>query len=142
MKRVEELKRRGELVVEASLEAIREAARLTLGVTTKEVREDNKIIFTYESPVCPPRIIVKEIEAGKYHVTSSSLCSIPECPYWERCAKIDSERLRIFEIILNKIMGKKTTIMAMYEWLPERVKEEELEKLIDRLIRRPKPEEL
>ncbi|MCS7365247.1 MAG: hypothetical protein NDF54_07425 [archaeon GB-1867-035] len=140
--RIEELKKRGELIVEAPLEILREAAKLTLGISVMEIRENDKIIFTYDSPVCPPRIIAKEIEPGKYHVISSNKCSISDCPYWEKCARIDTERLRIFEIALNKLLGKKGKITSRYEWLPERVKEEELEKLIDRLIRKPKPEEL
>ncbi|RLE52110.1 MAG: hypothetical protein DRJ26_04000 [Candidatus Methanomethylicota archaeon] len=140
--RIEELKKRGELVVEAPLEVLREAAKITLGVSVKEIREDNKIIFTYDSPVCPPRIILTEIEPGKYHVISSNKCSIPDCPYWESCARSDTERLRIFEIVIKKLLGEKKILESRYEWLPERVREEELEKLIDRMIRRPKPEEL
>jgi|GEM_PF-1320215 len=142
MERIEELKKRGELIVEAPIEILREAARITLGIGVKECREDDNIVFTYESPVCPPRIIAKEIEPGKYHILSSNKCSIPDCPYWERCAKLSTERLRIYEIALNKLLGKDKILKARYEWLPERVKEEELEKLIDRLISRPKPEEM
>ena len=107
MSKIEELKKRGELIVEAPLQYIAEAARIALGVAVKEVRENKEIIYTYESPVCPPRIIVKEIEPGKYHVTSSSKCTIPDCPYWEKCARVDSERLRIFEIALDKIFKSK-----------------------------------
>lgn len=127
--RIEELKKRGELIVEAPLEILREAAKLTLGISVMEIRENNKIIFTYDSPVCPPRIIAKEIEPGKYHVISSNKCTIKDCPYWERCARTDTERLRIFEITLNKLLGKKGKITSRYEWLPEKSKRRRIRKV-------------
>ena len=54
MKENERLKNVGELVVKAPLEALRKAARVTLGITVREIREDGKIIFTYDSPLCHP----------------------------------------------------------------------------------------
>ncbi|MEM3615712.1 MAG: hypothetical protein QXX09_03580 [Candidatus Methanomethylicia archaeon] len=127
---------KGELIVEADMEALREAAKIVFGASIKEYVEDGKTIFTFETPLCPPRIIVEEIKPRRYHITSQSKCSIKDCPYWERCARIDSERLRTYEIALKRILGERVLIESKYKWLPERVREEEIEKVIDKIIRK------
>lgn len=126
----------GELIIEAPLEVLREAARVLFGALLKEEKEDRKIVFTYDAPVCQPKIIVEEIGKGKYRVTCRSLCSIGNCPYWDRCVRIDNERLKSYEIALKKILGEEIIKKAEYKWIPERVKEEEVEKLIDKIISR------
>ena len=109
---------------------------MTLGITVREIREGGKIIFTYDSPLSPPRIIARELESEKYHITSSSKCSINDYPYWERCAKLDAEKLKIFENVLKKILGKTTMIKSSYKWMLERINEDEIDEIIERLIRK------
>jgi hypothetical protein len=125
----------GELIVEANMETLREAAKVVFGASLKEYVEDGKTIFALESPICQPRIIVEKIAEGKYRITCRSKCMIKDCPYWERCVKIDNERLKTYEIALRKIMGKDIVKERKYTWIPERVREEEIEKIIDRIIR-------
>lgn len=125
----------GELIVETNMETLREAAKIVFGASLKEYEEDGKTIFTLEVPVCPSLIVVEKITEGKYRVTCRSKCMIEDCPYWERCVKIDNERLKTFEIALKKIMGAEIVKERKYTWVPERVKEEEIEKVIDRIIK-------
>jgi hypothetical protein len=125
----------GELIVEANMEILREAAKIVFGASLKEYVEDGKTIFTLEVPVCPSLIVVEKVAEGKYRVTCKSKCMIKDCPYWERCVKIDNERLKTYEIALRKIMGVEAVKERKYTWIPERVKEEEIEKIIDRMIK-------
>jgi len=127
---------KGELIVEGSIEKLREAARIMFGASLREEAYNGNIVFTIETPVCPPRIIVEKIGEGKYKVTCQSKCSISQCPYWERCVRIDNERLKAYEITLRKIIGVEAIKEAKYIWIPERLKEEEMEKIIDKLITR------
>lgn len=129
---------KGELVVEASIETLREAARIMFGASLKEEVDNGKIIFTFETVVCPPRIIIEDIGGGKYKVTCQSKCSISQCPYWQRCIEVDNERLKAYEITLRKLIGDKAIRETKYRWTPERIKEEEMEKIIDKLITRGK----
>jgi hypothetical protein len=125
----------GELIVEANMDTLREAAKIVFGASLKEYVENGKTIFTLEVPVCPSMILIEKIAEGKYKITCRSKCMIKDCPYWERCVKIDNERLKTFEIALRKIVGAKAVKESKYTWTPERVREEEIEKIIDRIIR-------
>ena len=44
--------------------------------------------------------------------------------------------IKIFENVLKKILGKTAMIKSSYKWMPERIDEEEIDEIIERLIRK------
>ncbi|HYB92775.1 MAG TPA: hypothetical protein VED00_01350, partial [archaeon] len=78
MSEIEELKKRGELVVDASLIEIRDAASITLGMMN-ESQEDDTVVFTAQSAICPSQIKAKKIGENRYHVYTTSVCNIKDC---------------------------------------------------------------
>lgn len=96
-----------DLVVESTLENITEAVRRVLGNYTQSVGVNGEIIFIGVREICPPIIKVRSICEGRYAIISTSRCDIRDCSYWERCAKLDAERLEILKGEILKLAGKK-----------------------------------
>lgn len=96
-----------DLVVESTLENITEAVRRVLGNYTQSVGVNGEIIFIGVREICPPIIKVRSICEGRYAIISTSRCDIRDCSYWERCAKLDAERLETLKGEILKLAGKK-----------------------------------
>jgi len=136
MSEVEELKKRGELVVEVSLEDIRKAAAMTLGMMT-EKQEGDITVFTARSVVCPSQVKAKFVNKGTYHIFTTSLCTVKDCTYAVECIRLDNERLEAFRRNLEKVVGRLLKVEVKYEWRPERVREDEkLRSILERVLER------
>jgi hypothetical protein len=136
MTKAEELKKRGELVVHAPSSRIYDAVQIVLGAGAEIETKGDTITFTARSVVCPSQIVVRKLGEEEFHVVATSKCTIKNCPYWERCAEMDAERLLTFEITLNKLLGKGAVKEARYTWKPELGKEVELQKILARFLRK------
>ena len=136
MKKAEEFKKQGELVIKAPLSILHDAARIVLGAGVDAETKGDTVIFTAKSVVCPSQIVLTKLGKEQFHVVATSKCTIKNCPYWERCAEMDVERLLTFEITLNKLLGKEAVTEAQYTWKPELGKEAELQKTLGRFLRK------
>jgi len=131
-----ELKKRGELVVDASLIEIRTAAGMTLG-TMNESREDDTVVFTARSAVCPSQIKAREISEDRYHVYTTSICNIKDCTYWLECVRLDNSRLDTFISNIEKLTGRRLKIEMHYGWESGLAKEDEkLKGILERVLER------
>lgn len=138
MKKAEEFKKRGQLVIQAPLSSVYDAVQIVLGAGVDAETRGDTVTFTAKSVVCPSQIVLRKLGNEQFHVVATSKCMIKNCPYWERCAEIDVERLLTFEITLNKLIGKEAVTEAQYTWKPELGKEAELQKTLGRFLRKVK----
>lgn len=136
MKKAEELKKRGELVIQAPVSSVYDAVQIVLGAGVEVEEKEDTVTFTAKSVVCPSQIVLRKLGEDQFHVVATSKCMIKDCPYWERCAEMDAERLLTFEITLNRLLGKEAVTKAHYTWKPELGKEAELRKILERFLRK------
>lgn len=142
MSEIEELKKRGELVVDVPLEDLRKAATMTLGMMT-ESQEGNITVFTARSVVCPSQVKAKLVDKDTYHIFTTSLCTVEDCTYALQCIRLDNERLEAFRRNLEKVIGRPLRVEVRYEWRPERIREDEkLKTILERVLERKKGEEI
>jgi len=134
MTKSDESKKRGELVIQAPLMRVYDAAQIVLGAGMDAETKGNMVTFTAKSAVCPSQIVLRKLGEEQFHVVATSKCMIKNCPYWERCAEMDAERLLTFEITLNKLLGKGAVTEAHYTWRPELGKDAELQKTLSRFL--------
>jgi len=123
-----------DLVVESTLELISNAIRKILGNYSQNMEANGEIIFTGIREVCPPIIKVRSIGEGKYAIISTSKCSVKDCSYWERCVKLDAERLEALRKELLKLADEKAKKQALKwpietEGVDEKIIEKAYEKL-------------
>lgn len=136
MTKAEEFKKRGELVIQAPLGSVYDVVQIVLGAGVEVETKGDTVTFTAKSVVCPSQIVLRKLGEEQFHVVATSKCMIKNCPYWERCAEMDAERLLTFEITLNKLLGKGAVTEAHYTWKPELGKEAELQKILARFLRK------
>lgn len=136
MTKAEELKKRGELVIQAPVSSVYDAVQIVLGAGVEREEKGDTVTFTAKSAVCPSQIVLRKLGEDQFHVVATSKCMIKDCPYWERCAEMDAERLLTFEITLNRLLGKGAVTKAHYTWKPELGKEAELRKILERFLRK------
>jgi hypothetical protein len=121
-----------EFVVEATLELISNAIRRVLGNCSQDVG-DGEIIFTGVREVCPPIIKVRSIGGGRYVIISTSKCSVKDCSYWERCVKLDVERLEALRRELLKLADETKKQALRWPIETEGVSEKIIEKAYERM---------
>lgn len=136
MTNAEEFKKRGELVIKAPFSTVHDAVQIVLGAGVEVETKGDMVTFSAKSVVCPSQIVLRKLGKEQFHVVATSKCMIKNCPYWERCAEMDAERLLTFEITLNKLLGKTAVTEAQYTWKPELGKEAELQKTLGRFLRK------
>lgn len=123
-------------VVKAPLEIILLAAIDVLGENVEEKREGGEVVLTAKSVVCPPLVRIRRVSEDTYEVVTTSHCDIKDCTYWERCAKLDGERQALLVKTIDELVKRKEDIGRLLLWLPERVDEVSLAKVVDRIMGR------
>ncbi len=124
------MKANRDLVVEAALENIVEAVRRVLGNYNQSIGDSGEMIFTGVREMCPPIIKVRSICKGRYTIVSTSRCDIKDCSYWERCVKLDAERLETLRRELLKLARREVEKQVL-KW-PIGVEEAE-EKIVEKV---------
>ncbi|MEM1537923.1 MAG: ATP cone domain-containing protein [Candidatus Nezhaarchaeales archaeon] len=123
-------------VVNVPLEIILLAAVDVLGENVEEKRENDEIILTAKSSICPPLIKIRRVGEDTYEVITTSRCDIKDCTYWERCARLDGERQSLLVKTINELAERTAATFKLLRWTPERVDEISLAKVIDRITSR------
>lgn len=125
-----------DLIVEASFETIVKAIKKVLGdYNQSEEDSGREVVFTGLRETCPPVIKVRRIDGGKYVIISTSKCSVRDCSYWERCLKLDAERLEVMRRELLGLTSREGDRKTALRWFSgvERVDEKVIEKAYEKV---------
>jgi hypothetical protein len=94
-------------IIEAKIEIILQAAREILGGDPKEEKvDDGTIVLTKNVSQCPPQIRIKPVDKNKFRVVSTSLCSIKDCDYWQRCEELDNGNMQELKETVAELQGR------------------------------------
>ncbi|RLF16543.1 MAG: hypothetical protein DRJ97_00635 [Thermoprotei archaeon] len=132
--RLEVVRMREGLRVKAPLSLVKEVAREVLGWDVEEKREGQRIVLTARSLLCPPQVIIEEVDKDTYLVSTASRCDLKDCTYFTRCARLEAERLRLLAALFNDRLEKAASSKQLSRWSPERVDEAAAMTVVERVI--------
>ena len=143
------------IVVEASLDLLRECVEKVLFEMTEKVEKKNgeirtflsaediesgdSVIFIEDMDICPAEIVAIKIWRDQWYIISTSECPPSGCPTTSeamRCAQAEAKRLKMLKKFFTAEAGE-DHVFDLRSWNPDRLASAtDVQKIIDNATRR------